>query len=49
MTQYVYKIAMRNFGDKTGQAVTKELVQIHQRAAFAPQDANKLTYEQRQT
>ena len=45
MTQYGYKVAMRKFGEEAGRAVTKELTHMHQREAFAPQDASKLTYE----
>ena len=47
MTQCDYKVAMRKFGNEASRAVAKELTQIHQRKAFAPQDASKLTYEQR--
>jgi hypothetical protein len=47
MTQYGYRVAMRKFGKEAEHAVTKELSQMHTREAFAPQDADSLTYEQR--
>ena len=45
MTQYGYKVAVRKFGDEAKDAVTKELTQVHNRVAFAPQDPASLTYE----
>ena len=47
MTQYGYKVAMHKFGEEADRAVTKELTQMHQREAFAPQGASTLNYEQR--
>ena len=47
MTQYGYKAALRRFADGAETAVQKELLQIHNRDAFAPQFMKALTPEQR--
>merc|ERR1712086_1181062 len=47
MLQYGYKVDVQKFGSEAKNAVTKELTQVHNCEAFAPQDANLLTYEQR--
>ena len=48
MTQYGYKVDVREFGDKARNAVAKELAQVHNCKAFAPLDATSLIYEQHQ-
>ena len=47
MTQYGYKAAIRKFGPVADKAITAELTKVHQRDAFAPQNAKTLTYEQK--
>ena len=49
MTQCRVKAGVKRLGNRARDAKTKEpkLKRLHDRVAFAPQDPNKLTYEQR--
>jgi hypothetical protein len=43
MTQYSLKRGLKKFKEKGEAAVTKELLQLHMKDTFTPQDANKLS------
>jgi hypothetical protein len=47
MTQYGYKAAVQRFEDGAETAVHKELLQIHNHDAFAPQHVEAFTFKQR--
>jgi hypothetical protein len=47
MTQYSFKKGLKKFQDKAEDAVSKELMQLHMKDTFAPQDATELTEKQK--
>jgi hypothetical protein len=47
MTQYSLKKGLKKFQGKAEDAVSKELMQLHMKDTFAPQDATELTEKQK--
>jgi hypothetical protein len=47
MTQYSLKKGLKKFKEKGETAISKELLQLHMKDTFTPQDASKLIKEQK--